>query len=183
MKERKAKKCKICGINFFPHKSTQKVCNYQCAIAYSNQQMRLQAKKIARAEKKEYYEKMMTLSDHKKKVQKIFNKFIRLRDQEKGCVSCGISLINRKYDAGHFYPSTYEGIRFNEQNVHAQCVPCNRNKHGNLHEYRKRITERITQDQLDWLDENRYIKLKLLKDELKELYEYYKKKVKDYEKL
>ena len=86
---------------------------------------------------------------------------------------------NRKFDAGHFYATTYEGIRFHEDNVHGQCVPCNRNKHGNIHEYRKRITERITQNQLDWLDQNRYLKLKLSKTELKQLEIIYKQKIKD----
>lgn len=182
MKPIKQKKCKCCGILFTPYKTTQKVCSTKCAIDYANTQMKIQAKKIARAEKKEWNKKNMTLSDWKKKVQTVFNKYIRLRDIEKGCISCGTPLQNRKFDAGHFYPSTYEGIRFNENNVHGQCVPCNRNKHGNLHEYRKNITNRINQNELKWLDENRYIKLKLSKTELEELYNKYKQKVKEYEK-
>lgn len=183
MKPIKQKKCKCCGVLFTPFKTTQKVCSTKCAIQYSNEQMRKQAKKVARAERKKYYEDNMTLSDWKKKVQTVFNKYIRLRDINKGCVSCGTPLQNRKFDAGHYYATTYEGIRFHEDNVHGQCVPCNRNKHGNIHEYRKRITNRISEEELKWLDDNRYKKLKLSKSELEELYKIYKKKVKDYEGL
>jgi len=114
MKPLKQKKCKTCGVMFSPYKSTQKVCNYKCAIIYTNEQMRKQAKKKARAERREFYKQNMTLSDWKKKVQTEFNKYIRLRDVNRGCVSCGTPLQNRKFDAGHFYATTYEGIRFNE---------------------------------------------------------------------
>ncbi len=174
----KDKKCKNCGVNFTPYKTTQKVCSPKCAIEYSNAKIKQEAQKQARADKKRFIQDNMTLSEWKKKAQIVFNKYIRSRDINKGCVSCGTPLQNRKYDAGHFYPTTYEGLRFNENNVHGQCVPCNRNKHGNLHEYRKHITSRITQDELDWLDNNRYIKLKLTREELKEVIEKYKKKIK-----
>jgi hypothetical protein len=178
----KRKKCKCCGVEFMPFKSMQKVCSTKCAIEYSNEQTKKKAKQQARREKKKFNEDNMTLSDYKKKLQTIFNKFIRLRDVEKGCVSCGTPLQNRKFDAGHFYATTYEGLRFNENNVFGQCVPCNRNKHGNIHEYRKRITDRISEEELQWLDDNRHIRLKLTKYELKELIEVYKSKVKEYEK-
>ena len=183
MKPLKQKKCKTCGVMFTPYKSTQKVCSTKCAIEYANTEAKKQAKKKARAERKEFYQKSMTLSDWKKKVQTVFNKYIRLRDINRGCVSCDTPLQNRKFDAGHFYATTYEGLRFNELNVHGQCVPCNRNMHGNIHEYRKRITNRISQEELQWLDDNRHIKLKLNKVELEELFNHYKQKVKDHERI
>ena len=182
MKEIKKKNCSICGVNFTPYKTTQKVCGYKCAMEYSNNLIKAQAKKRARAERKKYNYESMTLSDWKRKVQTVFNTFIRLRDRGKGCASCGTPLQNRKFDAGHFYATTYEGLRFNESNVHGQCVPCNRNLHGNIHEYRKRIVERIGKEGLQWLDDNRLIKLKLSKQELEELFNKYKLKVKNYEK-
>lgn len=177
----KQKKCKYCKTEFTPFKTTQTVCSPKCAIDFTNAKIKKEAVKVARANKKKFYEENMTLSDWKKKVQSIFNKYIRLRDINKGCVSCGVSLVKRKFDAGHFYPTTYEGLRFNELNVHGQCVPCNRNKHGNIHEYRKRITNRISKEELEWLDENRHKALKLTKYELESLYEEYKLKVKNYE--
>lgn len=105
-----------------------------------------------------------------------------MRDINKGCISCHTPLTNRKFDAGHYYPTTYEAIRFEETNVHGQCVPCNRNKHGNLHEYKKNITNRISVDQLQWLEDNRHNRLKLTIPEIKEMILTYKEKIKQLKK-
>ena len=79
-----------------------------------------------------------------------FNKYIRLRDAGKSCVSCDSPTFS---DAGHYYSAGhYPPLRYNENNVHGQCKQCNYFKHGNLIEYRKRITERIPQKELDRLD-------------------------------
>lgn len=178
----KDKKCKCCKKTFTPHKSTQVVCSTKCAIEYANAKIKRNAKRESQKMKKEFIEANMTISDYKKKLQSVFNKYVRLRDLHRGCVSCDTPLHSRKFDAGHYYPTTYQGIRFDERNVHGQCVPCNRSMHGNLHEYRKRITNRISEDDLKWLDENRYKPLKWTKEEYKEKIEYYKQKIKDYEK-
>lgn len=79
-----------------------------------------------------------------------FNKFIRERDKDKGCVSCGAKVEH----AGHFYSGGhYSALRFNENNVHGQCLRCNNFLHGNLNEYRKRITQRIGLSGLKELDD------------------------------
>ena len=177
----KKKKCKSCGVEFTPTKPIQAVCGYSCALKYGKKIIAERQQKKVNAERKQFNYNNMTLSDWKKKVQVVFNKFIRLRDLNKGCISCGTTLLGKKYDAGHFYATTYEGLRFNELNVHGQCVQCNRDKHGNIHEYRKKIVERIGVEGLDWLDNNRYLKLKLSKYELEELFEIYKQKIKEHE--
>ena len=85
-----------------------------------------------------------------KKAQEYFNKFIRLRDEGKQCISCdsyNIAHASHFYSAGH-YPT----MRFNEMNCHASCLRCNNFLHGNLNEYRKRITSRIGEDGLKELD-------------------------------
>ena len=79
-----------------------------------------------------------------------FNKFIRLRDQNKGCVSC----TGRSEEAGHFYSGGhYSALRFLESNVHCQCKRCNRHLHGNLNEYRRNIVTRIGVEGLKSLDQ------------------------------
>jgi hypothetical protein len=79
-----------------------------------------------------------------------FHTFIRDRDKDKPCVSCG------KYttlQAGHFYSAGhYPGLKFDPLNVHGQCVRCNLYLSGNLINYRLRLTNRITQKQLETLD-------------------------------
>ena len=56
-----------------------------------------------------------------KQLQPIFNKYIRLRDEKKPCISCGE--YSDKKDAGHFWAvSGYSGLRFDEDNVHGECA-------------------------------------------------------------
>jgi hypothetical protein len=86
-----------------------------------------------------------------KKAQLTFNKWIRTRDQGKPCISCGS--FNTAH-ASHFYAAgSYTGLRFNELNCHSSCVSCNTYKHGNVHEYRRRIVERIGKENLEKLDQ------------------------------
>ena len=90
-----------------------------------------------------------SISDLKKIATRHFNEFIRERDKDKGCVSCGARVV----EAGHFYSGGhYPPLKFNENNVHGQCKRCNGFLSGNLNEYRKRITQRITEDELKELD-------------------------------
>ncbi len=84
------------------------------------------------------------------KAQLHFNRFVRSRDQGLPCISCGS--FNTAH-ASHFYAAgSYTGLRFNELNCHLSCVSCNTFKHGNIHEYRKRLERRIGKDNLEKLD-------------------------------
>ena len=79
-----------------------------------------------------------------------FNKFIRLRDQNYGCVSCN----GRVEQAGHFYSGGhYSSLRFNPNNVHGQCIRCNMHLSANLNEYRRNIINRIGENGLIDLDQ------------------------------
>jgi len=94
--------------------------------------------------------KKKTISQLHKLATKHFNKFIRERDKNKGCVSCDSYTFS---DAGHYYSAGhYPPLRYNENNVHGQCKQCNYFLHGNLIEYKNRITKRITINQLIELD-------------------------------
>jgi ssDNA-binding Zn-finger/Zn-ribbon topoisomerase 1 len=118
------------------------------------------------------------VSAYRRELQKVFNEFSRLRDSKEPCISCGKPLPV-KYDAGHFYSvGSYPNLRFNEDNVHAQCVECNQHKHGNLLEYAPRLTERIGFERASKLMVLRNEPLRLSLDEIKQLIEQYKWKVK-----
>ncbi len=84
------------------------------------------------------------------KAQRIFNEFIRQRDADKPCITCGKYKIEHAchfYSAGH-----YTGLRFNEDNVHGGCLQCNYFKHGAGNEYRRNIELRIGEQRLLLLD-------------------------------
>ena len=70
-----------------------------------------------------------------KLAEKRFNKFIRERDKDKPCISCGKFTT---LEAGHFFSAGHHPIlRFNEFNVNGQCKHCNCFLHGNLLNYRQ----------------------------------------------
>lgn len=91
-----------------------------------------------------------SIAQLQKKATLYFNQFIRMRDKGKGCVSCD----SRDTDhASHFYSAgKYPPLKYDEKNVHASCVQCNYFLHGNLIEYRKRIIQRISKEDLSVLD-------------------------------
>ena len=117
----------------------------------------------------------------KKQVQREFNKFIRLRDKYKPCISCGVTSQDN-WQAGHFWPMGSNGaLRYHEENCHKQCVSCNTFKSGNLLEYRLGLVKRIGIDRVNALDEMRHDVKKFTREELEELLTTYKKKIKELE--
>jgi hypothetical protein len=134
-------------------------------MAYTKQQ----EKKKWNKEKKARKDALKTHGDWLKEVQTQFNRYIRLRDRAKGCITCGKALEG-KYDAGHYYSvgSTPE-LRFDADNVHGQCVACNQHLHGNLIEYTERLTVRIGGKRFEQLKSRRGKVKKYSIEELKEM--------------
>ena len=101
-----------------------------------------------------------------------------MRDKDLPCISCGTE-SNVKYDAGHYFPTTYGFLRFNEDNVHKQCSNnCNLHKSGNFHEYTPRLIERIGKERVDRLHADRHKSLKISVPEIKEKIKEYRAKIK-----
>lgn len=56
-------------------------------------------------------------------------------------------------NAGHFYSAGQNSItRFDEDNVHGQCIRCNMHLHGNLAEYQKNIIDKIGVERFEKLE-------------------------------
>ena len=167
--------CKNCKSKFEQVRSNQIVCSPLCAYDYQKKQKAKQWNK----EKKERKEKLKTRSEHLNELQVIFNAFIRERDKNEPCISCGkIFKPNEKRDASHYRSvgSTPE-LRFCEENVYSACVHCNQHLHGNLIEYRKRLVEKFGVYLVDWLESNHEPKHYSIED-IKELKEHYKNETK-----
>lgn len=76
-----------------------------------------------------------------KKTEKVFNAYIRKRDEGLPCISCGKNICDQ---AGHYFPvKGHSGLRFEEYNVHGQCSYCNLFLHGNQAHYRQGLVEKI----------------------------------------
>jgi hypothetical protein len=91
---------------------------------------------------------MQTIPQLKNKATRVFNAYIRARDKDKGCISCGA----RVEQAGHFYSGGhYSSLKYDDDNVHGQCLRCNYFLHGNLIEYEKRLRVRVGDERVDEL--------------------------------
>lgn len=176
-------KCKNinCKKQFEKKRANQIVCSVSCAYEYTKQ---LKEKKDAqhwKARKKVLKEKLKTNKDYIQELQVVFNKYIRLRDKDLPCISCGRH-HEGQYHAGHYRSvGSSPELRFNENNVHKQCAPCNTHLHGNIVEYRKRLVKKIGLEEVTLL-ENYHIPMKYSIPELTEMKVIYKDKIKQLNK-
>jgi predicted nucleic acid-binding Zn ribbon protein len=139
----KPTKCKVCGKTFERQRVGQKTCSVQCAIVLARAiQARLE-KTLLRAERKADKEKLKTKADWMREAQAVFNKYIRERDRDLPCISCGRHHAGQ-YHAGHYRATkAAPGLRFDEQNCHKQCSVCNNHMSGNILEYRINLIKKI----------------------------------------
>lgn len=178
----KEKICKICKIKFTPNKNMfcPPTCNsYKCMTEYAMKHLsnkkKLKAKE-SRAALKKFNDSDINVL--KRRAIYTFNKFIRLRDNKKTCVSCGIEVKENMAHASHFKPAnTYSYLRFDESNVHKSCSKCNVFLSGNLNEYRIRIVDRIGEKELIRLDKPNQFK-KWTAEEYNNIIDTYKQKIK-----
>tara|TARA_R100000353_G_scaffold145939_1_gene104723 strand:+ start:6007 stop:6531 length:525 start_codon:yes stop_codon:yes gene_type:complete len=170
-------RCKNCKEKFEAKHFNQKYCfKSECVKVW------VETAKVKnwKKEKKRIKDELETVQSLTKKAQKYFNAFIRLRDKGKDCISCGKKLEG-KFDAGHYFSSGgHKILTFNEDNVHGQCVHCNRDLHGNLLQYQIGIASRIGTDRLFELHSKAHDVRKFTREELREIIEIYKQKAKEF---
>jgi hypothetical protein len=166
-------KCKNCKAEFTPVRFNQKYCfDTECVRVW----VELEKEKQWNKKKKVLKDELQTVQELTKLAQVVFNKFIRLRDKDKPCVSCGCKL-GSKFDASHYYSAGgHSNVRFDEDNVHASCVYCNQFLHGNLLNYQIGLVNRIG-DKVFELNEKAHVNKKWSRDELKEIISLYKSKI------
>lgn len=157
LKEVKQKTCKACGGKFRPSLSTQKACGVKCALELAKQPANQQVarKAIADRDRREIQVRKETLksrADHLREAQAAFNEWIRLRDADRPCVSCGRH-HEGQYHAGHYRSvGANPELRFEPLNVWKQCAPCNTHLSGNLVNYRLSLLQLIGDAQVEWLE-------------------------------
>lgn len=169
----KPKKCRVCGVQYEPRSTTQVVCSWQCSMAHTSQEK-------AKRERKEYREKKEALKSRRdwlNDAQTAFNAYIRERDKDLPCVSCGRH-HQGQYHAGHYRSvAAASQLRFNEDNVHKQCQPCNTHKSGNAIEYRINLVKRIGIEKVEQLENDNTV-VKWTIEQAKQIKELYNSKLK-----
>jgi len=149
-------------------------------VKYANKHLskkKKEAKKANNIAKREFNQKDVKVL--KELGQKLFNQFIRLRDKDLSCISCGTTK-DIQYHAGHYKPQGGFGyLRFNELNVHKQCSVCNNHRSGNLVPYRIALIKKISLEAVEKLEQPNQIK-KWTTEELQEVITTYKQKIKEF---
>jgi len=171
------KRCAVCREKFQPRSMSHKACKPECAAIHAVSIRKAQERKSDR----ERRTALKTRQDWLREAQAAFNTFIRLRDHDRPCISCG-RFHTGSYDAGHYRSvGAQPALRFDESNVHKQCVPCNQHKGGNIIEYRIRLVEKIGRMGVEWL-EMEHPPLKLDIPAIKEIKEEYQRRVRELKK-
>ncbi len=171
-------KCKHCKETFEPVKFLQKYCFKDECVRVFVEEAKSKAWKKTKAKMKN---DLLTIQDYIKLAQQTFNKYINLRDKKLPCISCGKPITGRVNASHYFNANNHWNVRFNEFNVHSSCITCNQYLSGNLIEYRKGLINKIGEEQLTLLELEANKTRKFTIEELKEIINTYKKKIKQYE--
>lgn len=175
-------RCKSCKTKFEPRYFLQKFCmdSDECIKSFavwSKVESVKRVNKEWREEKKVLKEKLKSQADYVKDLQTVFNQYIRLRDKDLPCVSCGIRICE-EFHAGHYIATTYQVLRFNEFNVWKQCSRCNTHLRGNTIPYRIELINRIGLAEVEKLENKRHEISKLSIPDLKAKIVHYKAQIK-----
>lgn len=181
----KRKKCKQCEKLFQPLRQMQPCCSPECAVEYvkDKDNRKKVIEKAQKDDRRETKAKLRQLgrsdrSKAEKAAQAAFNKYIRERDKDLPCISCGRH-HEGQYHAGHYKTrGAHKELALNELNCHKQCAPCNNHLSGNLVNYRINLIEKIGLDKVEWL-EGPHEPKKYTVDELWDIEKQYKQKLKE----
>ena len=160
-----------------------------CSIKYVKAENIKKAEKQFNSETRRLKQGIKKLSKWIEEAQTEFNAFIRERDKDLPCISCGRVEVEwtrgGSWDCGHYKTrGAYPELRFDERNAAKQCKKCN----GGSGKYSRKdrsvkegfdigMRERYGQERLDWLNGPHEPKRYTVKD-LKVIQRWYKRKTK-----
>ena len=175
------KTCK-CGAEFVQYTTLMNKCA-KCLADNAKKKREEDNKIFSRDDVKKARKQLKKLSDSDRSVmtrraQTAFNAYIRKRDEKEPCISCGRH-HQGQYHAGHYRSvgSSPEN-RYNELNVHKQCSACNNHLSGNLIPYRVNLIDKIGLYAVELIENSSKAK-KYTIEELKEIEQEYKRKLKE----
>ena len=112
----------------------------------------LMAAKVDKALTRQKRESLKSKAQWAKEAQSAFNAFIRERDADQPCISCGRWHAGQ-YHAGHYLSvGARPELRFTESNVHKQCAPCNTHLSGNAVLFRRGLVAKLGLELVEWLE-------------------------------
>lgn len=144
----KPRECKQCKSMFTPARPLAYLCTPSCALRY------VRAQKAAdKAQTRARKEAIKKISKWEDECRAIVQKIARIRDRHDGCISCHLPATwGGQWHGSHFRShGAASAVQFHLWNIHKACSSCNRDKGGNIIEYRPRLIEKIGQERVDWL--------------------------------
>ncbi len=123
-------------------------------VRQSLDKVRKNRDKEAKAKHKADKARVKTMAKLKAEAQQAVNEYVRARDAGKPCISCGRPDDGQhQRHAGHWKTvKARSDIRFNPDNIHAQCSQCNMYGGGGLHPgYLPELINRIGQGRVNIL--------------------------------
>lgn len=152
-------------------------CCHSCAIEFAREKSQRLAARKAAAQHRERKMEVKPLSYWMKRAQSAFNAWVRERDAGRPCISCGRH-HQGQHHAGHYRPAgSNPELRFDPDNCHLQCAPCNSHLSGNLTAYRPALIAKIGLARVEWL-EGQHEPKRYRKEDYQAIEEEYKEKLK-----
>jgi hypothetical protein len=189
------RKCKICKAPaIYQTAQMAAFCSpehgYQLALKAIERKRQLEEKKARAVIKERKAALNETVRYWTKKAKDAFHPWIRWRDRDMPCISCGRSVVEERYggswDAGHYRSvGAAKELEFEPLNVHRQCKSCNAGsgkytrKAGTVSAaYRERLIDRIGLAKVEWLEGPHEPKRYRVED-LKAIAQHYRQKLRE----
>lgn len=164
----KRRSCKVCKKSFKPKTLYEWWCNEKHKdelipkLAAESRHRRLQ--KAEQRKKDEAQQERRNLKVRKlavqprsywiKQAQQAVNSYVRERDRDLPCVSCG-TMTAAQFDAGHYRTTAAAPqLRFDPRQIWKQCSVCNQHKSGNIPPYRIELIKRIGLAEVESIEGN-----------------------------
>lgn len=185
-KKPRQRKCRCgCGSSFTPRSSLHVAYSMACALKLAEKQRERKAQQVAKVARKadrEAKEKLKTRSDWMKEAQTAVNAYVRERDKELPCISCG-RFHEGQWHAGHYLSrGAHPELALEQRNIHRQCAPCNTHLSGNQVKFRLGLIARHGVELVDWLEGPHEPKRYTI-DELKAIRDEYRTRLRELQKL
>jgi len=165
--------CKACKTKFQPFRSIEAWCSPECGLIVAKERLAKQEAKKDRERK----QALKSRRDWMKDAQVAVNAYVRERDHDLPCISCG-KWFDGTWQAGHYLSrGARPNLALDERNIAKQCMPCNVHLSGNQAAFRIGLIARIGLEEVERLEAD-HSPRKFDADELKAIRDEYRLKLK-----
>jgi hypothetical protein len=133
-------------------------CGIDCATEWGKNAAITKREREYRKSMVEAKERLKTRSDFANEAQAAVNAYVRLRDENKPCISCQ-RYHDGQYHAGHYRTrKAAPQHRFNVLQIRKQCSACNNHLSGNITEFRINLVKLISAERVEQIENDNEIR-------------------------